>query len=111
MPHKDDPDGEGLSGISFTEPSEGYEEEGGDTLFGLSNGLRSLDIKEPAVQHRIGIKVSSTSVRRFNREPGPCNFQMRFVPEREDEPTHMIYNPSECAPAPRGWSRAFPSRT
>lgn len=95
MPHEDDPDGEGLSEVLFTELSEDDEGEGDDTLFGLSKGLRCLDIGGPAAQRRIGIKVSSTSVRRFSRE---------------DKPTHMIDNPLECAPAPRGWSRAFPSR-
>ena len=46
MPHEDDPDGEGLGEVFFTEIGGGGEE---DSLSDLSNGLRSLCIKGPAV--------------------------------------------------------------
>lgn len=107
MPHKDDPDGEGLSEISFTEPSEGDEEEG-EASFGLLNGLRSLHIKDPAAQRHIGIKISAASIRKFS---APDQIQTHLVPEREDKSTYTISNSSECAPVPRGWSRMFPSRS
>ena len=107
MPHKDEPDGEGLGEVSFTEPSEDEEGETDDVSFNLSNGLRSLHIKEPAAKRRIGIKISSASVRRFSSSG---RSQVHLVPEREDGSTYMIDDPSERAPAPRGWSRVFPSR-
>ena len=107
MPHKDEPDGEGLSEVSFTEPSEDEEGDTDDVLSNVSNGLRSLRIKEPAAKRRIGIKISSASVRRFSSSG---RLQVHLVPEREDGPTYMIGDSSERAPAPRGWSRVLPSR-
>lgn len=107
MPHQDEPDDDGLSEVSFTEPSEDEEGEKDDVLSGLSSGLRSLHIKEPAAKPRIGIKISSASVRRLS---GSGHLQRHLMSEREDEPTHTIGGSSECAPAPRGWSRVFPSR-
>ena len=106
MPHKDETDGEGLGEISFTEPSEDGEGEKDDVLSNLSNGLRSLQIKEPAAKRHIGIRVSSASVRRFSSG----HLQMHLVSEREDESTYTVDDSSECAPPPRGWSRVFQSR-
>ena len=107
MPHEDDPDGEGLSEVSFIEPNkddEGTEE----ALSNLTNGLRSLDIKGPAAQRHINIKVSSAPTRRFSQEPSPRGFQTRPVLEREHELTLAICSSVERVPS--GWSRAFPSR-
>jgi len=108
MPHKDEPDGEDLSEVSFTEPSED-EEENGDVLSNISNDLRRLRIEEPAVKRHISIKVSSASVRRLSSSG---HSQVHLVSKREDrdEPTRTIGDFPESAPAPRGWSRAFSSR-
>lgn len=107
MPHEDDPDGGGLGEISFTEPNE--DDEGAEeALSNLTNGLRSLNIKAPAAQRHINIKVSSAPIRRLSQEPSPRGFQTRPVLEREHEPTLTIGSPLERAPS--GWSRAFPSR-
>lgn len=110
MPHKDDPDGEGLSEVSFTEPTEDDEEEEGDVLHDLSDGLRRLHIKKPTAQRRISINVSSAPTQRSSRERSGSNFQTDLMPGREDEPAYTAGSSSECAPMPRGWSRAFPSR-
>ena len=50
VPYEDDPAG-GIGEVSFTKPCEGAE----NGLLDLSTGLRSLDIKDPAVQHHIHI--------------------------------------------------------
>ena len=63
MPHKDDPRGEGLSEISFMEPSDDEDE---DALASLSKGLRGLNIKEAAAPRRTEIKVSSATARTFS---------------------------------------------
>ena len=108
MPRKDEPDGEDLSEVSFTEPSED-EEENDDVLSNLSNDLRKIRIEEPAAKRHISIKVSSASIRRLSSSG---HSQEHLVAKREDkdEPTHTVGDFSECAPAPRGWSRVFPSR-
>lgn len=108
MPHEDALNGKGLGEVSFTEPNEDNEEEEANTSSELSNGLRSLYIEEPATQRHIGIKVSSASARSSSSKPN--HLQMCLVPEREDESTYATNSSSECAPAPRGWSRIFPSR-
>jgi len=108
MPHKDEPDGEDFSEFSFTEPSED-EEENGDALSNLSNDLRRLHIEEPVAKRHIDIKVSSASVRKLSSS-GRSPMHLVPKPKDRDEPTRTIGDFPECAPAPRGWSRAFPSR-
>jgi len=104
MPREDDPDDGGLIGVFFTEPCE--DDEGAEeALSDLTNGLRSLNIKDPATQRHIEVKVSSAPTRRFSQEPSPRGFQTRPVLEREHEPTLAIRGSAE-----RGLSRAFPSR-
>jgi len=107
MPRGDDPDGGGLSEVSFTEPSE--DDEGAEeALSNLTNGLHSLNIRDPAAQRHIDIKVSSAPTQRFSQDPGPHGFQTRPVLEWEHEPTLTICSSVERAPS--GWSRAFPSK-
>ena len=107
MPHEDDPDGGDLSEISFTEPSE--DDEGvEEALSNLSIGLRNLDIKDPAAPRHIDINVSSAPTRRLSQVPNPRGFQTCPLSEYEHEPTHT--SGSSVERAPRGWSRAFPSR-
>ena len=107
MPHEDHSDDEGLSEISFAEPSEGGEEDG-DALSDLSNGLRNLNVKGPTAQRYIDIKVSSASVRKFSRESSPSGFRTHPASKREDESTCTIDSSVECAPS--GWSRVFPPK-
>ena len=52
MPHEDYPDGEGLSGVFFTESSENCGEEEDDVLSSLSNEMGLLNIKERAALGR-----------------------------------------------------------
>ena len=69
MGHEDEP--EGPCEPPSTASGGDVEEVEGDGLSDLSNGLRGLRIKEPAVHRHIDIKVSSASVRRLTglRDP------------------------------------------
>jgi len=89
MPRKDNPDGGGLSEVSFAEPSEGGK--GAErALSNLTSDLRNLDIENPAAYCHIEIKVSSAPTRRFSQKPRPRGFQTNPVLEREHDPTLTI---------------------
>lgn len=57
MPHEDDPVGENLGEIFYTELGQDDVEEEDDALSCLSNDLGRLNLKEQAASGRIGLRA------------------------------------------------------